>query len=239
VHPLLSVESGDTVILSSRIIPGNEPMVTGMICSLLRRGAQVHSVLTDVSVHTSGHAGRSELRRLLELVRPCCFLPIHGTLHHLLRHAELARAAGVPDVLVAENGTSVTLDQQGLHLGGRVPHGSVAVDNGGETLPPETQYQRTELGRRGIVAVSIVLDGHARPLADPRLTVLGVPGLNGQSQGVSLVVRDLTRAVRRLRRADPRTQAFAEHLRRVIRRRIVELTGARPGVELHVIVAED
>jgi ribonuclease J len=234
-HHHLWVDERDTVILSSRIIPGNERAVTDMICALMRRGASVHSVLTDPRVHTSGHAGRTELVRMLELVRPRSFVPVHGTLHHLARHADLGRAAGVGDVMVVENGTSLLLDEQGLHLGGRVPHGRVAIDDGGVPLEPETLHQRGELGRSGIVTVSLVIDRALRPLAEPRVTALGVPVMDGHQEALA---HDVQRALRRLRRADPSSAAFTDQLRRTVRRRILDLSGARPTIEIHLLVAE-
>jgi ribonuclease J len=236
-HHHLEVDDGDTVILSSRVIPGNERAVVDMLCALMRLGATVHSAVSDPGVHTSGHAGRTELLRMLEVVRPVSFLPVHGTLHHLRRHAELGRAAGVADVMVVENGASLILDEQGLRSGGRVPHGRVAIDDGGEPLGMETLHQRSELGRSGIVAVSLAVDSGGRLLAEPRVTALGVPAVDGQA--LELVAHDVRRALRRLRRTDPATAGFTEQLRRTVRRRILDLASARPTIEIHLLLAEN
>src|SRR5690606_38553661 len=113
-YPYMEIEAGDDVILSSRIIPGNERGEFEMMADLLRRGVHLHSRISDPDVHTSGHAGRSEQLRMLELTRPRAFLPVHGTLHHLLRHAELARSWGVAETLVIENGRVARFDGASL-----------------------------------------------------------------------------------------------------------------------------
>ncbi len=111
-HPALRLDAGDTVILSSRIIPGNDRPVFDMMADLLRAGVELVTRITDRRVHASGHAHRDEQRRMIELTRPRAFLPLHGTLHHLMRHAELAREEGVAEVLVAENGEVVELERR-------------------------------------------------------------------------------------------------------------------------------
>ena len=98
------------MILSARTIPGNEPEVHAILGQLIRRGVEVRTARTDRGVHVSGHAHRPEQRRMIELVRPKCFVPVHGTIHHLTRHAELAREMGVPSVAVTENGRVVEVD---------------------------------------------------------------------------------------------------------------------------------
>src|SRR5262249_2893369 len=103
-HPALDVGKGDTVVLSSRIIPGREPEVFQIFGDLVRRGVALRTWATDRGVHVSGHACRAEQRRMIELVVPRAFVPVHGTMHHLVQHAELARGLGVPSVCVLENG---------------------------------------------------------------------------------------------------------------------------------------
>ncbi|MFC1641687.1 ribonuclease J [Myxococcota bacterium] len=235
-HHWLTVEEGDTVLLSSRIIPGNDRAVMDMICGLLRRGGEVHSALTDPEIHSSGHAGRSELRRMLELVRPRCFVPVHGTLYHLMRHAELARELGNTQVVVVENGWALVLDEDGLRLNGRVPHGPVAIDDGGEPLSAATLMRRAELGRAGLVTVGVVVDEGAHPLASPQVNAVGVPAIDGQEPALSVVSHDIVRALRKLRRVDPTHPAFAEQLRRTVHQRIRGLSGCRPTIDIRVWV---
>jgi ribonuclease J len=100
----LSLAAGDTVIFSSRIIPGHEPEVFELTNELLRRGYKVITRLDEPSAHVSGHAARPEQQRMITLTRPRAFLPLHGTLHHLLHHEALAKSLGVPSTCVLEDG---------------------------------------------------------------------------------------------------------------------------------------
>lgn len=153
-----SLERDDVVAFSSRIIPGNEPEVYAMIGDLLRRGVEVRSRATDRDIHVSGHAHRGEQRRMIELVRPRAFVPLHGTLHHLTRHAELARAAGVPSTLVVENGAVAEVRSDGslAHVG-RVPAGRVYTCDG-HAVADTVLRERSTLAESGIAAVTLVVD---------------------------------------------------------------------------------
>lgn len=232
VHPKLRLEEGDRVVFSSRIIPGNDRAVFDLYASFLRQGIEVVSRATNPRVHASGHAHRDELRRMLELVRPASFLPVHGTLHHLVRHAELARAQGVEDVLVAENGQVVGLGRSSpLTKLERVPAGRVAVFDG-DPIPEEVLGERAQLARAGVVALSVVLGRSGRLAAPPELRCLGVLGP---------LDRDvLVRASRAVERAlDDARGATGEALDNVLRlaaRRVIEShTGLRPVVLVSVI----
>lgn len=235
VHPYLNVDPGDTFIFSSRTIPGNELAVEELICALLRLGARVHTRRTDPAVHTSGHAGRTELRRMLELIRPRSFVPVHGTLHHLLRHAELARDCGVREVLVTENGGAIRVDAAGLMTDGAVPSGRVRIALGGALLDVATHARREELARGGIAHVSLAVDGQRRLRSGPTLVTAGIPALGGGAERA--VGREVLRAFERHRKLGLRDPALSEELRRAARRAMYGLCGYRPPVEiaLHVV----
>jgi ribonuclease J len=195
---------------------------------LLRLGVALHTRFSDPGVHTSGHAGRSEQRRMLELVRPRCFVPVHGTLHHLLKHAELAREVGVPEVLVVENGTPVTCDGSRLRTEPEVSHGKVAIAMGGEDAPPSTLKERAELGRAGIVIVALGLGKDGRGVTPPSVRARGVPALDDRA------LRALEgEAARTLEdHGSGRGLPLEERVRRSVRRKVEELTGVRPTVEV-------
>lgn len=152
-NPALDLGPGDTVILSSRAIPGSELEVSSMMTELLRRGVDVVSWGGNRRIHTSGHAHRSEQARMLDLVRPRSFVPVHGTLHHLRRHAELARERGVSDALAVENGDVVELDRAGVRKVGRVHSGRVHCF-AGEPIAPSVLKERRALASEGIVMVA-------------------------------------------------------------------------------------
>jgi ribonuclease J len=172
-HPAIALDPGDTVILSSRIIPGNDRPVIELIDALLRQGVEVIERRTDRSVHVSGHAHRDEQRTMLQLVRPRAFLPVHGTYHHLLRHARLARELGVPETVVAQNGDLVELDEARVQIVDRVSTGRVHVARGSD-VPQEVIADRSRLAECGAVAVSLVVDRHGDLLGQPELTGRGV-----------------------------------------------------------------
>jgi ribonuclease J len=231
-HRDLTLDAGDTVIFSSRIIPGNERAVLNMQDELLRRGLVVHTRASIPEVHTSGHAGRSEQARMLELSRPKTFIPIHGTLGHLQRHAELATEMGVAQVLVVENGQTVLLSrEQGLVRGERVTHGRVAVAPGGEPLPVDVLRKRAELGRSGIVTVVLLLDRDGELVGSPSVLSRGVPAVDGDDAALRGITREVAAAVQRARRI--RGADVDEEARRAVRRKVADISGARPVVDVH------
>jgi ribonuclease J len=229
-HPVVRLSEGDTVVFSSRAIPGNERAVFGMMNDLLRLGVRVHSRATDPEVHTSGHPGRSELRRMIELVRPRCFLPVHGTLHHLERHAALATSLGISEAIVVENGTPVVCDGRSLRAESRVSHGKISVAKGGERLSDEALRGRAELGRSGIVVVALALDDANGDRAAVRIVARGVPAVTGDDDAVRRLEQEAARAAGSFR--EGRGVALEEFVRRAVRRAVEDFSGTRPIVEV-------
>jgi ribonuclease J len=231
-HPAFELRRGDTVILSSRAIPGNERSVSEMQNDLLRHGVALKNRVTDPGVHTSGHAAQSEQLRMLELVRPRCFLPVHGTLAHLMRHARLAEELGVSAVRVVENGTPVLCDGGSLATEARVQQGRIAVALGGEPLDEATLKERAELARSGIVVVSLTLDRDRQSAAPPRVVSRGVPALT--TAALRSLEREAARALEVFR--EGRGLMLDEFVRRAVRRKAEELSGTRALVD--VLVAD-
>jgi ribonuclease J len=231
-HPAFSLEPGDTVILSSRVIPGNERGVFEMQNDLLRHGVSLKNRLTDPGVHTSGHAARSEQKRMLELVRPRCFLPVHGTLSHLRHHAALAEELGVSQVKVVEDGVPVLCDGSALSTEARVPQGRIAVAIGGEPLGEETLRERAELARSGVVVVALTLDRERASAAPPRVMARGVPSVTTAS--LRVLERETSRALEIYR--EGRGLSLPDFVRRCVRRKVEEISGTRSVIE--VLVSE-
>lgn len=234
-HQLLKLAPGDTAILSSRTIPGNDRKVVRMIGDLLRQGVRVHSTFNNREIHASGHAARDEQRRMMELIRPRAFVPVHGTLHHLTRHAELAREVGVEQIQVVENGQVVRLDADGISLGNKVPVGRVSVAFGGATLPKGVLTERMELARQGSVVFSVAFDANGRQLGSAELSVRGVPGFENTAATQTLAARlaeGLPDQIAKWRkqRVDVRTE-----LSRLVRRHIEQRSGVRPLVTVHLM----
>jgi ribonuclease J len=151
---------GDTVVLSSHPIPGNEESVYRTINRLFRRGADV--IYESIApVHVSGHASQEEMKFLLRLVKPKYFIPIHGELRHLNQHAHIARQVGIPDenIAVIENGWAVEFQDDQMSIGERIPGGYVFVDGAGVgDIGPSVVREREALARDGFVLVSLTLD---------------------------------------------------------------------------------
>lgn len=161
-HKTIRIKKGDTVILSSRFIPGNERAITATINNLYRMGA--HVVYEKVSdIHTSGHARREELKLMLSLVKPRFFIPIHGEYRHLVKHAQLALEMGMDEerVIVAEDGDVISFEDQEARLEGHVHTGRIFVDGKGVGDVGEMVLRdRRRLSGHGIVIVLIALDEH-------------------------------------------------------------------------------
>jgi ribonuclease J len=232
-HPKLTLAEEDTVIFSSRIIPGNDRPVFAMMNDLLRAGVILKTRFSDPLVHTSGHAGRTEQSRMIELCRPNCFLPVHGTLHHLLRHEELARELGVSETTVVENGTPVVCDGQKLWKDSAVHHGRIAIAMGGEELSSDTHQRRLELGRLGIAFVTLAMGPNDKLAAPPTVRTRGVPLVDEDTNALRAVAREIARSVETFRGG--RGLALAEFVRRAARRKLEELSGTRPIVEVEAI----
>ena len=174
-HDSLRIQEGDTVVLSSHTIPGNEEMTQNVINLLFERGADVYYD-PIAPVHVSGHAGQEDQKWLINMLHPRFFVPIHGELRHLEQHAKTARAMGIPDenVAVVQNGYVLTFDDRGLQVGERVPGGYVFVDGAlvGE-VGPEVIREREALGENGFVTVAARYDRRAGRLVGPSRILTG------------------------------------------------------------------
>ncbi|MEJ2200503.1 MAG: ribonuclease J [Desulfuromonadaceae bacterium] len=159
-HKQLSVADGDTVILSSKFIPGNEKAISDLINHLYRRGAEVFYETTS-EIHVSGHASQEELKLVLSLTRPRYFVPIHGEYRHLVKHAQLARRMGVAaeHALVLENGQPLVVSQNGLQLEERLETGRVFVDGKGVGDVGVMELRdRRQLAHHGMVLVFLAIN---------------------------------------------------------------------------------
>ncbi len=170
------IQEGDTIVLSSHPIPGNEENVYRTINRLFRRGARV--IYDPIApVHVSGHASQEEMKLMLHLVRPKYLVPVHGELRHLHQHAAMARELGLPadHIAVVENGQVVEFHNGEMRLGERVPGGWVFVDGSGVgEVDMRVLREREALARDGLVLVNLALDtstGHL--LDDPEIITRG------------------------------------------------------------------
>ena len=175
-HRQIRIHPGDLVVLSSKFIPGNERAITTVINNLYRLGAEV--VYEEVAeIHVSGHASQEELKLLLHLTRPRYFIPIHGEMRHLVKHAHLARAVGLPPerILLAQDGHQVRFDSQGGRIEGQVEVGRVFVDGKGVgDVSRIVLRDRRHLAADGLVIAYVAVDSVAKKIvAEPDLITRG------------------------------------------------------------------
>jgi ribonuclease J len=159
-HKQIKVRKGDTVILSSKFIPGHEKAISSMMNHLYRRGAEV--IYEKVSeIHVSGHASQEELKIMLNMVRPEYFIPIHGEYRHLKLHANLAEKVGIPveNIIIAEDGDVVEFGAGGAAVNGSVDAGRVFIDGKGVgDVGAMVLKDRMHLSKDGMVLVVIALN---------------------------------------------------------------------------------
>ncbi len=154
------IHSGDLVLFSSKIIPGNEKNIFGVIDSLYRHGAKVLYESVH-EIHTSGHAHQDELKEAIKRLKPKYFIPIHGSYRHFVKHAELAQKCGVKDdhILITENGYPLSFDKEGCERLEEIPTGRVFVDGSGVgDVSDLVLRDRKHLSDTGIVICILMLD---------------------------------------------------------------------------------
>lgn len=173
-HKQVEIERGDIVVLSARTIPGNERAVAHVIDNLYRRGAEVvHHEQADI--HVSGHACQEELKLMLNLVKPRFFIPMHGTLRHLIHHARLAQEVGVPHGVVITNGQVAVIERGTMTvLPERVAQGKVFIDAEAEEVPEVVVRDRQHLAEDGFVIVVVAVDSNGRLIRDPEIITRGL-----------------------------------------------------------------
>ncbi|MBN1850345.1 MAG: ribonuclease J [Deltaproteobacteria bacterium] len=159
-HKSIKIKKGDTIILSSRFIPGNEKAITTIINSLYRMGAEViYEKVSDI--HTSGHAYREELKLMLNLVKPKYFIPIHGEYRHLVKHLQIAQQTGIPKerLLLAENGDTICFQGRQADMGEKIQTGRILVDGKGVGDVGELVLRdRRKLSGDGVVIALLAVD---------------------------------------------------------------------------------
>lgn len=228
-HRDVSLEKGDTVIFSSRVIPGNEKTVFALQNALAARDVEI---ITDQDhhVHVSGHPARDELADMYRWVRPRIAIPVHGEMRHLHEHARLARSLQVPETLIAGNGAMIRLAPGRPEQVDEVPSGRMHRD-GALVVPAHESgaKARRSMSFAGFVAVTLVIDGRSRLVADPVVMAEGIP-----EKIVGALTEAATDAAGRLRRLDDDGET-AETVRRAVRRAAQSDWGKRPVVRVEVV----
>src|ERR1022692_519920 len=234
-HKHISVEEGDTVVLSSRIIPGNEKGIFRMIDHMARRGADVLYGSMNPPVHVSGHASMEEMKLVLNLVRPRYFVPIHGEFRQLAKHARLAehlRASGLEDTFVMESGDVLEIDHHGARRAGKVTVGRVCIDSGSvdDVVEEMVIRDRRHLSEDGIVLPIIAINRHTGRMESlPEIVSRGFALAEDGSdfmQSARQVVAKTLEASNREEKTD--WGVIKEKIRADLKRYIVKETSRRP-----------
>jgi len=193
--PHVWLEPGDEVVLSSRVIPGRELEVHSLIDAFERAGVKVWQRHDDPDLHVSGHACRDEQRKMLSLVRPRSFVPVHGTFHHLTKHAALANEMGVRDTLVALNGDCIEVSESEVRVTEQWPTGRVHIQ-GNKPVSDQALRDRALLAEVGVAVVSLHVDRHGALKAQPQLVTRGLFEEESNRAVLSEAVNEVAEAVR-------------------------------------------
>ena len=239
-HPDVVLHEGDTVIFSSRVIPGNEIAIYDLQNQLAHMGVRI---ITDRDhfVHVSGHPCRDELAQMYQWVRPQIAVPVHGEARHLLEHAAVAKELQVPDTVVPTNGSMIRLAPDGPDMIDDVPTGRLFLD--GQILVDEDEShlrERRKMAFAGHVTISVAIGADGRLATDPQVRLQGLPELTrlGGEPLIDIVEDDVIVAADRLSRRDLRDDAQIEQfLRQTARRTIRHYWGKKVIVDVVILRA--
>ncbi len=235
-HRWAKVDSGDEVVISARIIPGNEKAIFRMMDHLCRRGARVSSADSGPNpVHVSGHGSAEELKLMLNLVRPKYFVPIHGEYRQLHRHLELARelAAVSGQAFLLESGDVLEFDPQGARRNGRVPVGRVCIDVGTlDEVDDVILKERRHISEDGIVIPILAINEHTGKLeTQPEIVSRGFVPLDEAPDLVESAREVILRTIEKSNLEEVGDWGvIKEKIRTALRRHFDQETGKRPMV---------
>ncbi|MDQ0393816.1 ribonuclease J [Labrys monachus] len=237
-HPEVTLAKGDTVIFSSRTIPGNEKAVGGIINGLVRQGADI---VTDRNqlVHVSGHPRRGELTDMYAWVRPKIAIPVHGEAWHLSEHAALARSLGVPEVVAAGDGEIISLKAGDAKVVDEAPTGRLLID--GDILinaADETVPQRRRLSWSGSVSIALALSEKGEIVSEPDVKFAGLPMRTADGRSMDDVIADaallVLESLNKTKRRDP--DAVEVAVERAVRSAVNAVWGKKPVCHVIVLV---
>jgi ribonuclease J len=234
-HAHVKLGQGDTVLFSSRIIPGNERPIYRLHNQLARLGVEIVTE-KDAFIHVSGHPARDEITRLYKHLKPRYVVPTHGERRHLDEHAKLATEQGLGCAVVIENGDMLRLGPGEPEVLEQVPTGRLAVD--GRRLIPigaAAIKERRKLAKDGSAVVTLVLDKNGMPAADPQVSVVGFATDEDSEdlKGIDLAVREAVEGMPSAARRDD--DQVREVARLAVRRLLGERVGKRPTTQVHLV----
>lgn len=235
-HPFVKLGKRDTVLFSSRIIPGNEKSIFKLQNDLVRLGVEVVTD-RDEFIHVSGHPGREELETMLQLVRPHMVVPVHGEARHVQEHCALAKSLGVKETISIDDGAMVRLFPNGPEVVDHVPIGRLAQDGPRLIrLDSEILRDRRRMVFNGSAVCTVVADKKGRLITDPQVTALGLLDAEHYAEEHDAVVdaaRDAFEELPLTARLD--NGVAQEAVRRAVRRTLKEMLGHKPVTTVHLV----
>lgn len=230
-HPI-KLDEGDTVIFSSKQIPGNEVAIGRIQNQLAGKGVEMVTE-KQAHVHVSGHPGRPELKSMYEWMRPKALIPVHGEMRHLKEQARFGLSNGIPRALVQTDGDIVRLAPNGPEKIGQAPVGRLVLD--GDVILPSngsTINERRRIAVNGQISVGIAVDRNGRAGGIPDVRVQGVP----VEEEREAFLEDAVAAVSEAMRGSPRDrEKLREQVRLAVRRVATRWTGKKPVIDVVVV----
>lgn len=234
-HPHVVLSPEDTVVFSSKIIPGNERTLFKLHNELVNRGIEVITE-KDAFVHVSGHPSRDELAEMYALARPQIAVPVHGEPRHLVEHARFAQSLQVPHGIVPRNGDLIRLAPGVPDVVEQVPSGRLAID-GDELIPIQggSLQARRKLAFNGAASVSLVVDRRGELKAPPQVSLAGV--VNFEVEEIEdEIAEEMAEAIDRIAPGGARDDSALEQAAlKALRGYIRELTGRKPVIHVHIL----
>ncbi len=244
----IKLEAGDTVLFSSKVIPGNEIAIGRIQNKLAEDGIQM---ITDrqADIHVSGHPGRPELAEMYRWIRPQILVPVHGEMRHMTEQARFGTEQGIPSVVVQKNGDMVRLAPGKPGVISRERAGRLVLD-GDVILPADgmTMAERRKLAVNGQVSVAVALDGRGGLIGDPVVRALGLPVEDDLEAFIAETIEDVREAINKPGKAKPKGRGgrsegrssgggndVQEAIRLAVRRAATRWTGKKPVVTVLMI----
>ena len=233
-HPAIRLSPGDTVIFSSRTIPGNESNIGYMANKLVSMGAEVMNDRTGF-IHVSGHPCRGELQRMYEWVRPKISVPVHGEARHIHEHALFAKSLGVETAIEPTNGVVINLSAEKPGIIGMVEWGYLALD-GTSFIDSNSGVIRTRRKIRddGFVIVSVVMDKTGQLAVPPMISAPGCLDNTEDKELIQVMRNEVTEAVAKAARGGNKGRQLDESIRGVIRKLVRDELGKKPVLDVHI-----
>jgi len=231
----LTIEEGDTVVLSARIIPGNERAISKLIGFIYKKGANIIEEKRRL-IHVSGHASQEDIRIMTEAVRPKFVIPIHGEYRMLFRHKEFVKnhlGYAEENIILIENGDVLELDgERAAIVDKREIKRTFIDDTGFEEIEFETVRERKKMAYEGMITLVVTINGETGALeASPKIVAQGVIGFESSNGSMKDAERVVSAAIAGASRQMLQDESLLkEHVRLELKRFIQKETGARPVI---------